>query len=312
MEKEKSQNFFYKNNRLQQMRGFYYAVRSQNISHAAKELELSQSTISLQIKSLEDDLGIKLLDRGNKDIFLTKDGEEFYEMACPLIQEFESIAKNFQLKKTSEKRHNIKIAVHHVAISYLMPKVIANFRKIYPEINIILQNVSPNEAIDRIIKEESDIAIFPNLQKAPELELIEVASYKPILIMSKNNPLKDFEIKSLQDLKRYNLIRIDKNLITLPLFEEAFKTYGYEGSIEFENGNWEMLTKLVKKNDFAAIVSTICVENDDRELISLDLSDLFPDMTYFVAIKNKIIQSDIVRDFIFAVNDAASNHKTCL
>ncbi len=302
MNLKKSDSFFYKSNRLQQLRGFYYTVRFNSISKAAKEINLTQSTVTLQIQSLERDLGVKLLNRGNKNSFLTKDGEEFYKMACPLIQEFESIADRFQSKKEQEKKNHIKLAIHHIAISYLMPKIIAEFRKFYPKIKISLQNISPNEAISRLKNEEIDLAFYPNLAQNPEVELREIVSYNPILVMNKNHPLKNHEIKSLQDLKKFDLIRIDQNLITLPLFEEVFKTYELKSSVDFENGNWEMLKSLIKQNNFVAILSTICV-NSDEDLVSIDLCDFFPKMCYQIATKNKIIKSEIIEKLIEIIKD---------
>lgn len=66
-------------------------------------MNLTQSTVTLQIQSLERDLGLKLINRDTKPITLTKHGEEFYEMACPLMHEFESILeKFFSAQKSSQ------------------------------------------------------------------------------------------------------------------------------------------------------------------------------------------------------------------
>lgn len=300
---EQNENFFYKNNRLQQLRGFYYSVRFCSISKAAKEINLTQSTVTLQIQSLERDLGITLINRGNKDNFLTKDGKEFYKMACPLIQEFESVANKFRSKLEKDKEEGLKIAVHHVAITHLMPKIITEFKKSHPNVKITLHNISPSEASSRLVKEEVDFIIFPNLPSNPEIEIQEIISYRPILIVRKNHPLSSIKIKSLKDLRKFDLIRIDQNLITLPLFEEAFKTYELEGSIDFENGNWEMLKSLVQEGDFAALVSTICVKEGDENFAAIDLSSFFPSMSYGFAVKNKVIKKDLVKKFLAITKD---------
>lgn len=280
-----SQNFLYKKNRLQQIKGFYYAVRCNGVSHAANALNLTQSTVTLQIQSLERDLGLRLLKRDGRTISLTKDGEEFYKSACPLVQEFESIIEKFLSKKHIDEQRNITIAVHHIAISYLMPKVISSFKKSNPHVKINIQNISRGEASERLKDELIDLAFYPNIEQCPELELIATASYDPILIMNKNHPLAMTKIESLKDLKKFDLIKIDRNLTTLPLFESAIITHNLSGSIEFENGTWEMLKRFVKQNDFIAIVSTICLDENDNNLIQINLSQFFPQMSYSVAYK---------------------------
>ena len=54
----------------------------------------------------------------------------------------------------------------------------------------------------------------------------------------------------------------------------------------------------VKENDFVAVVSTLCIDKNDKDLIVKDLSNLFPQMNYFLALKNKKITTALVKDFV--------------
>jgi DNA-binding transcriptional LysR family regulator len=302
-------DFLYKKNRQQQIKGFYYAARYRSISEAAREMNLTQSTVTLQIQSLERDLGFKLFNRDSKPLSLTHDGEEFYKIACPLIHEFESVVEKFLDRKNQKEQKEVNIAVHHIAISYLMPRIISFFRKSYPESKIIIRNITPSDAIKRVKNGEIDLAFYPHAGRDPEIEYVESVSYDPILIMNKKHPLAKREIASLKDLKNFDLIRIDSNLITLPLFEEAAKNHGFKGSVEFENGNWEMLKHFVKENDFVAITSTICLDKNDHDLATSNLAKFFPKMSYSVMRKNGVLLKPIVKDFISAIEEVAKGSK---
>jgi len=291
------QNFLYKRNRLQQIKGFYYTARSSSISEAAQVMNLTQSTVTLQIQSLERDLGLQLFKRDTKPFSLTDDGEEFYKIACPLMHDFESVVEKFVNRKDQKEQKEINIAVHHIAISYLMPRIITFFKKSHPESKIIIKNISTSEAIKKLKDGQIDLAFYPNVPKDPEIELTEVVSYDPILIINKKHPLAKKTIKNLKDLQNFDLIRIDRNLITLPLFEEAAKTHGIKGSVEFENGNWEMLKHFVKEGNFAAVISTICLDKNDSDLVAKNLSQFFPKMNYSVMRKNGYIAKPIIKDF---------------
>ena len=109
-------------------------------------------------------------------------------------------------------------------------------------------------------------------------------------------------------MRDFDLIRIDRNLITLPLFEEAAKTHGIKGSIEFENGNWEMLKYFVKSDNFAAVVSTICLDKSDSDLVVKNLLSFFPRMDYSMMRKNGYLLQPIVRDFIEITKKVTSNN----
>ena len=296
----------YKKNLLQQIRGFYHVVRCGTVSKAAQFMNLTQSTITLQIQSLERDLNLSLFSRDAKPLILTKEGEEFYQIACPLMHEFESVVDKFLNKKKEKEEKKIKIAVHHVAISYLMPDIVALFRKKNPQVKIALCNIAPSEAIQRLKDDEIDLAFYPNMTLRPEIALREVVSYDPVLIVNKKHPFAGRRIKSLKDFASLNLIRIDQSLITLPLFEEVVRTYKLKGSIEFENGNWEMLKRLVEKNNFAAVVSQVCLDDNDQALEKINLSRFFPKMTYAIATKNRKITRPIIEDFIAAIVEATA------
>jgi DNA-binding transcriptional LysR family regulator len=231
-------------------------------------MNLTQSTVSLQIQSLERDLNLKLLKRDSKPLSLTQEGEDFYKVACPIMHEFESVIEKFLNYKSQKEQKIIDIAVHHVAISYLMPRIISYFKKLYPESKITIRNIAPDEAVRRLKEGKIDLAFYPNPIANPEIKCLETVSYDPILIINKKHPLANKEIKSLKDLKSFDLIRIDNGLITLPLFEEAVKKYELLSSVEFENGNWEMLKHFVKENDFVAVVSTVCLDKNDTDLVT--------------------------------------------
>lgn len=296
----------YKKNLLQQIRGFYHVVRCGSVSKAAQFMNLTQSTITLQIQSLERDLNLSLFRRDAKPLVLTKEGEEFYKIACPLMHEFESVVDQFLNKKKEKEEEKIEIAVHHIAISYLMPDIVAIFRKKNPQVKIALRNIAPNDAIQRLRDDKIDLAFYPNMAPRPEIALREVVSYDPVLIINKKHPFAGKQIKSLKDFANFDLIRIDQSLITLPLFEEVVRTYKLKGSIEFENGNWEMLKQLVGKNNFAAVVSQVCLDDNDRALEKINLSQFFPKMTYAIATKNRKITRPIIEDFIAAIIEATA------
>ncbi len=308
--KKIDQNFLYKRNLLQQIRGFYYAVRFKSISEAARAMNLTQSTVTLQIQSLERDLDLKLFKRDSKPLTLTKKGEDFYAIACPLMHEFESIVEKFLNKEEQEEEKSINIAVHHIAISYLMPSIIAAFKKTNPETKIIIRNIAPSEAIKRLKEDQIDLAFYPNLAREPEIKQLEMVSCDPVLIVNKNHPWAKKRISSLKDLKNFDLIRIDKSLITLPLFEAAVEEYGIAGSVEFENGNWEILKHFVKQDDFAAIVSTICIDKNDDNLVAKNLVKFFPKMNYCVAIKSGQLTKPIVQNLIEAIRGVATKARS--
>ncbi len=76
---------YYKQNRVQQLRGFCYAAQAGSVSKAAERLFLSQPSVSLQIQALERELKVTLFERRGPKITLTPDGKTLYDLAASLV-----------------------------------------------------------------------------------------------------------------------------------------------------------------------------------------------------------------------------------
>jgi len=137
--------FFYKNNRIQQLRGFYNVVQFGGVSAAAREMNLTQSAVTQQIQSLERDVGKTLLDRTSRKTKLTKEGKLLYSQSVLLVQGINDLFESFHEYTSNKNIAEIKIASNHAGISYILPKYISEFKKNYPNQKIKLYNLSIKE-----------------------------------------------------------------------------------------------------------------------------------------------------------------------
>lgn len=294
--------FYYKNNRLQQLKGFYLVAQIGSVSRAAEKAGLNQSTITLQIQSLERDLNTKLFDRRSRKLILTNDGHLLYEMASQHLQAIDSLYEVFLVKKKEHRTCRIDIGIHHIASSYLLPAYVKEFSKLHPEAIIGIHNLSKEEALDELKKDKLDLIIYPNIDHAPELLVKTFRSFDPILIMRPDHPLAEKKQIELKEIAQYNTVRIDKELIALPLFEQTFKEFKFKTNIDFKNADWEMIKHYVKAGVGLGFISTICIDEDDKNLVYKKLNKYFPPMDYQIVLKKGKHQSHLVCDFINVID----------
>jgi len=300
-----NKQFYYKNNRLQQLKGFYYTAQLQNIVKSAKKIGLTSSSISLQIKTLERDLKTKLFDRKNGKMILTNDGQKLYKLSAPCLQAVDGMFEQFLYNKKNEEDQIINIAAHHIAISYLLPQYLRPYMTENKSITINIHNISKTQALQRLKEDEIDIMIYPFSKIPEECVFKPIASYDPLLIMHKDHPLsKVDEAKiELKDLAKYNFIRIDSEQIVLPMFEETLKQYGIGSNISFENGEWTMLKNFIREKMGLAMVSTICYKSEyDIDIIGKKMNKFFPIMTYGIMIKKGKFLNNATKIFIKKIN----------
>jgi DNA-binding transcriptional LysR family regulator len=295
------QQFYYKNNRVHQLKGFYYTAQEGTITKAAKRTGLTTATISLQIKTLERDIGCQLFLRKKDKMELTEDGEALYKLASPILQQFDSVFERFIENKTKFKDKVINIAIHHIAISYLLPKYLEIYEKNHEDVKIIIHNLPRKDAFERLQRDELDFLIYPINEKKEEFNFQTIQTYDPLLIMHKDHPLTKIpeEAITLSEIAKYKLIRIESKQIILPMFEEAVKYYKIGSNITFENGDWQMLKHFVQNKIGIALISTICYNPiEDKNIVGKKLSKFFPGMEYCIVTKKNAFINDIVKDFI--------------
>lgn len=294
----KVQQYYYKKNPTQQLKGFYYTAKLGTASAAAKYLNVVQSAITMQIKSLERDLDTTLFSRQKGKLQITKDGETLLAMVEPILNDLDGIFDLFLNKKREQEVLSLKVAVHHSAINSLLPPVIREFQEEFPKCKISIHNVTASEAQSRLFNEEIDIALYAFLELGNEFATHHVFSFDPQLIMHHEHPLANKEKVDLDDIKKYPLIRIDATQITLPLFEATVKQHKIDSNITFENGNWHMLKALVKENLGLAVVTDLVLDRDNSLIVKKSLSHIFPHMEYRIVTRRGIFLTKTMHRFI--------------
>jgi len=293
--------FYYKHNRLQQLKGFYHTVQTGSISKAAAKIGLTQSAITLQIQSLERDLNTKLFERDKKKIKITEEGKMLYMCSTPYIQGIDDLFKSFVNHSQRKLSTTINIAANHVSISYILPKYIRKFKDIHPNIKFNIKQLGRDDAIDRLMKDQIDFFIYPMPinEIPPELEFLPIVRHQPILLIRKDHPLAKKKDLTLFDIAKYELVRIDPKFITLPTFEDIIRLYGFKVTIDLEVADWEILKQFVKAGIGVAMVSSIILEDaQDLELTTRDLTRYFPEMIYGILFKKGKNFGNSTKEFV--------------
>lgn len=126
---------------LKQIQTFITIVEWGSFSEAAKQLYLSQPTVSLHIKQLEQELGIELISRTTKSHELTVQGEEFYKYAQSLLK----MANNIETTFSQKNSHRVTIGASSIAAGYILPPLLMSFSEEHQEKQIkLIQNDTIN------------------------------------------------------------------------------------------------------------------------------------------------------------------------
>jgi DNA-binding transcriptional LysR family regulator len=275
---------YYKHNRMQQLRGFCYAVQSGSISKAAERMFLSQPSVSLQIQALERELDTTLFERRGPRIRLTPDGESLYELALPLVEGIDGLSDAFAARQGGLDRGELDIAAGESTILYLLPGVMRRFTGEHPGIRVRFHNVPGRDGLKLLRDDAVDFAVGAISEVPEDIDYFPIYSFDEMLITPFDHPLVNAKDITLEILADFQFILPPRHLNTLDMVALAFRQRGLELDVRIEAGGWEVIKSYVEMGLGIAIVSGVCLTGNERLRIR-SLGDFFPKRTYGVVIR---------------------------
>ena len=248
--------------KLSQIKSFVTVARCGKFSQAAIELDLSQPTVSHAIATFEDDLGIQLLFRGKKGVNLTPAGESVLAHCYRVLQSVEDIQQEANRYKSLEGG-KVRISTFRGAAAQLLPKIRANFKTKYPQIEIKIAEEKDCPQVEQMVFEGQADLGFTTLPTSKDLETIEVLRDDYIVLLPPDSKL-GFSIANFPKLSWTQLLSIP--IISYPnhnsCFREIknyFKAEGYQFQPCEQVRESDTIINLVATGSGAAILPQLSV-----------------------------------------------------
>jgi len=287
----------YKQNRMQQLRGFYYTARTGSVSAAAKKMYLTQPTVSLQIQALERELGVQLFERHGPRIELTPNGKLLLDLATPLVTGVDELHQEFEARRDSVEWGRVIIAAGGSTIQYVLPHYVKAFVQAHPQVELKLDNVTGQEGLAKLRAGEVDFAVGPLLDIPRDLQFFPIVSYDPVLITPVDHLLAKKKYLSLQDICRFPLILPPRHLSTWRMVELVFSEQQLDYEVALEVGGWEVIKKYVELKMGISIVMSICITGNES-LAVRPVAQFFPKRTYGIVLRKGKILNCAALNFI--------------
>ncbi len=287
----------YKQNRLQQLRGFCYAAQTGSISRAAQQIFLSQPSVSLQIKALERELHTTLFERRGPKITLTPEGKVLYEQAWPLVEGIDTLAQKFTSQRGQMETGRLDIAAGESTILYILPPYVQQFARTYPGIELKLHNVTGRDGMTMLRDGEVDLVVGSMIEVPGDIDYRPLFSFDPVLIAPPDHPLTRRQRVTLKDVAQFPLILPPRHLTTWRVIDLVFQQHRLTYQVKLEAGGWEVIKKYVALGLGISVVTSICLAGV-TDLAQIPMSAYFPKRTYGVVLRKGQALAEQARRFI--------------
>lgn len=178
---------------LKQLEAFVGVVESRSFSRAAKELFLTQPTISAHISSLEKELNVRLLIRNTKEVNPSAEGKRLYQYARQMVDLQNTIFREFHSIK-QEGKNVITLAASTIPSQYILPQVLSKFYVLHPEEQFRIIESDSTDVVEKVINNEAEIGLTGTKIDSPYCEYVPF--YRDRLVIVTPNEFKYREMKS--------------------------------------------------------------------------------------------------------------------
>jgi len=267
---------------LKQMRGFTATVNSGSVSAAARELHLTPPAISLQLRDLENTIGLPLLERSETGLITTQAGQGLFELSSSIQDSLTRFGEVIGDLKGVD--HGI-VAVGVVSTArYFAPTVLAEFMKIYPEIKIQLLVGNRETTMGKLESMELDFAItgLPPDHFGVEKEFI--SKHPQIIIAAPDHRLAKKRKIPLSELEPETFLLREPGSGTRTVSDKLFASNKNLPGSALEFGSNETIKQAVMVGMGIALISahTVAAELKEKRLVALDVKGLPINRKWFV------------------------------
>lgn len=262
---------------IRQLKTFWTLASTRSFSRTAESLNYVPSTVTMQIKALEEELGVKLLDRLGKTVVLTDAGHQLLPYANKILNDIEE-AKQVS-SQSGEVTGTIVIGSDEVICTYRLPALLRLFRERYPHVRLLFRPLSSHNLKQSLREGKADV-VFMLDEPAESIDLhTERLQDEPFLmVVSPDHPLASRSALSIKDFHGEHILLSEKGCSYRLYFYRTLLKKGADSLTELEFNSAEAIKQCAMMGLGIALLPDMVIKGEVKrgELIALpwDLSEV--------------------------------------
>ncbi|WP_017235094.1 LysR substrate-binding domain-containing protein [Pandoraea sp. B-6] len=254
---------------LRHLRYFVALANQLNFTAAAATVHVTQSTLSHQIRQLEEELGCLLFERENRKVTLTRAGEVFLERARNALLEVDEGVSSVRFA-AKEMTGVVKIGTTHNFNMRIMPRCISLFITQFPSVRVEVMEMAADDIVEALVRDALDLGVTYKPAHAPTLRFEALFTEEMMLAVSVLHPFAKRRFVRMSELHRQKMVLLPNPFSTRSSLEENFRLANATPIVVAEMNAIAPTLELVSNTDIAAIVSQYALRRNDVRMIPLE------------------------------------------
>jgi LysR family cyn operon transcriptional activator len=254
---------------LRHLRYFVALADQLNFTAAAVTVHVTQSTLSHQIRQLEEELGCLLFERENRKVTLTRAGEAFLERVRNALLEVDEGVSSVRLA-AKEMTGVVRVGTTHNFNMRIMPRCISLFVTQFPSVRVEVMEMAAKDIVDSLLRNGLDLGVTYKPADAPTLRFEALFTEEMMLAVSLLHPFAKRRFVRMSELHRQKMALLPQPFSTRSMLEENFRLANATPIVVAEMNAIAPTLELVSNTDIATIVSQYAIRRDDVRMVPLE------------------------------------------
>ena len=267
--------------RLKQLRSFCQVVRRRSFTRAAEQLGLSQSSVSQQVHSLEEEFAATLLERDGRRVTLTPAGEDLYQLAASLVAGMDHLLDTFAEEHAGTLPPELHIAAGEAASTFILPSFLKQFRDEHPETRVFVHSGTGREGIGWLLDYEVELMVGATVTAPDALDFRPLFSYDQVLLVPLDHPLSGRESVETVEAAAYPAIMPTRGTRIRQISDFIIGAYSVKPETVVEVDGWETAKHYVEAGIGITVVPELCLTGRER-VWSIPMKRYYPKRSYGV------------------------------
>ncbi len=244
------------------LRALQYFVKLAELKHfsqAAEACFVSQPTLSTQIRKLEEELGVDLVERAPRNVMLTPIGEDIAHRARHILRDIKQL-QDAARRSSDPQSGSIKLGIFPTLAPYMLPHVIPVIRREYPNLKLELAEEKTNIILDMLDQGRLDAGLLALPVETHGME-VEVLFEEPfVAAMPSSHPLTDKQTIEMKDLEGEELLLLEEGHCLRDHALAVCELSGAHERVDFHATSMETLRQMVAANAGVTLMPVLSVK----------------------------------------------------
>ncbi len=284
--------------------------RERHFRRAAQKLGVSQPTLSMQVRAMEERLGLDLIERSRNQTLITPAGQKVVEIGIRMLRDREEI---YDLAKSAGTPLGgvIRLGLPHTIGPYLLPLILPELHRNHPNLTLHLREDVPSNLPDALSRGGHDMILLPLPARGADLATKPIFREPLFVAMAEDHPLAQLETLTRKDLRGQRVLTLEKGHQLQEQVAAICDEFGAELAFDFEGTSLDTLSQMTAMGAGITILPGLFVERSALTQTGIairELSDRSLSRTIGAAWRNSSSRSDEYELLITFIRTAISTH----